>query len=89
METKTSKAIRLFQAGDYKAAFRLFSGFKMGFTKEEQRDLQITYECINDLDRCRFYESIGVDYKDAAFKSWQLIVEKYFKNEQERVAPHM
>lgn len=89
METKTSKAITLFNKGEFKAAFKLFSGFKMGFTKEERRRMQITYECINDLDRCRFYESIGVDYKDAALKSWQLIVEKYLENGQKQVAPHM
>lgn len=79
METKTRKAISLFRAGDYKGAFKLFSGFKMGFSNEERRKMQIAYECVNDLKRCAFYESIGIDYKQICCDAWCIIVDKYFQ----------
>ena len=92
METKTSKAIRLFQAGDYKAAFRLFSGFKIGFSPDERRKMQIAYECVTDLKRCSFYESIGVDYRQECTDAWCIIMDKYIlkQNEQDKKDnPHM
>ena len=77
METKTNKAIHLFQAGDYKAAFRLFSGFKMGFSDGTRRNIQIAYECIGNPGRCSFYKSIGVDHKQAEKDAILEIKRKY------------
>lgn len=77
METKTNKAVRLFQAGDYKAAFRLFSGFKIGFSPDERRSMQITYECLEDEKRCEFYKSIGVDWMQETCTAVWAIKNKY------------
>lgn len=47
MKTKTNKAISLLQCGDLKAALAIFSTFRIGFTKEEQRTLKIASESLS------------------------------------------
>ena len=54
--------------------------------------MQIAYECVNDLKRCSFYESIGVDYRQECTDAWCIIMDKYIlkQNEQEKKDnPHM
>ena len=41
METKTSKAIGLFKDGRLRDALAIFKTFKIGFTKDERRTIQI------------------------------------------------
>lgn len=66
MERKTEKAVKLFKSGDITGALGIFRTFKLGFTKEERRLVQIAYESQSNGD---FYRSIGVDteavYNDA------------------------
>ena len=44
METKTSKAIRLYKEGKLKSSLKIFKGFNMRFSEQEIRTLEIAYE---------------------------------------------
>ncbi len=77
VETKTSKAISLFQCGDLKAALAIFSTFRIGFTKEERRTLQISFECLTG--NAAFYKQIGINTNKEVEKSKAIIASKYLK----------
>ncbi|MDC2233527.1 hypothetical protein [Bacteroides thetaiotaomicron] len=77
METKTNKAISLLQCGDFKAALVIFSTFRMGFTKEEQRILKIASESLSG--NSSFYHQLGIDTDKAIEKSKSIITSKYLK----------
>ncbi len=73
--TVTSKALHLFRSGDFRGAFSLFSGFRMGFTSEETRTLQIASESLNGLGG--FYQSIGIDTDGEVGRAKEIINQKY------------
>lgn len=75
METKTEKAKELFIYGDRVGAIRIFSSFRLGFTKEEKRTLKIAHEC--QTGHADFYQSIGVDTNEIWTKAKQIIKNKY------------
>lgn len=75
MKTKTNKAISLLQCGDFKAALAIFSTFRMGFTKEEQRTLQIASESL--AGNASFYQQLGIDTNKEIERSKSIISSKY------------
>nr|DAX40343.1 MAG TPA: hypothetical protein [Caudoviricetes sp.] len=75
MKTKTNKAISLLQCGDFKAALAIFSTFRMGFTKEEQRTLQIASESL--AGNASFYQQLGIDTNKEIERSKSIIASKY------------
>lgn len=77
METKTNKAISLLQCGDFKAALTIFSTFRMGFTKEEQRALKIASESLSG--NSSFYHQLGIDTAKEIEKSKYILTSKYLK----------
>ena len=77
METKTNKAISLLQCGDFKAALAIFSTFRMGFTKEEQRTLKIASESLSG--NSSFYRQLGIDTAKEIEKSKYILTSKYLK----------
>lgn len=79
MRTKTEKAVSLFQSGCLKEALAIFRTFRIGFTKEERRTLQIASESLTGNGR--FYQQIGIDTDSMISKSVEIITEKYLSNE--------
>jgi hypothetical protein len=75
METKTSKAVELFKSGNITGALKIFKGFKIGFTKDEQRKLQIAYESMTGNDS--FYRSLQLDTATISTEAIQIIKQKY------------
>ena len=59
METKTSKAVELFRNGKVKEALGIFSTFRIGFSKEEKRAIEIAHESMTGKEA--FYRSLGID----------------------------
>ncbi len=57
--TKTETAVNLWRSGKVVPAYRLFKGFKIGFTKEEQKTIITAYE-INS-GSANFYKQLGLD----------------------------
>ena len=79
METKTSKAVALFRSGHLKEALSIFRTFRIGFTQDERRTLQIASESLSGNDR--FYKQIGIDTNSEIEKSKELLTNKYLRNE--------
>ncbi len=75
MEPKTSRAIQLFRSGDFRGAFSMFSGFRIGFTRDERQTLQIASESLGGHDR--FYRSLGIDTDGEVGKAKEIIKTKY------------
>ena len=73
--TKTINALRMFRSGDFRGAFSIFSTFRMGFTREETRTLQIASESLRG--HAGFYQSLGVDTNEEVSKAKEIIKNKY------------
>lgn len=77
MQTKTSKAISLLRSGCLKEALAIFRTFRVGFTKEERRTLQIASEALSG--NSSFYQQIGIDTDIEIEKSKSMLYDKYLK----------
>ena len=62
METRTSKALALFNANRLKEAFRIFKTFRGKFTPEGKRAIEIAYECMTGKEA--FYSMLGINVED-------------------------
>ena len=80
MRTKTEKAVKLFQSGCLKEALAIFRTFRIGFSKEERRTLQIASESLTG--NSGFYHQLGIDTDYMIMKSKEIITEKYLSNEK-------
>lgn len=78
MQTKTSKAISLLRSGCLKEALTIFRTFRVGFTKEERRTLQIASEALSG--NSSFYQQIGIDTDIEIEKSKSMLYDKYLKD---------
>lgn len=56
MMTAKDKLKQAVKRGDYKTALRIAKGFRIEFTPEEQRTVQIAYECMAGKES--FYRSL-------------------------------
>jgi len=75
MNTKTSKAVEFFRNGNTICALKIFSTFRIGFSKEEMRTLEIAYESMTGNER--FYQNIGIDTESIKLKANEIVKEKY------------
>lgn len=75
METKTSKATTLLRSGHYQEALSIFRTFRIGFTKEERRTLQIASESLSG--NSLFYQQLGIDTNNEIEKSKVILTSKY------------
>jgi hypothetical protein len=75
METKTSKAVALFQDGNTTAALKIFKSFRIGFSRDENRTLEIAYESMTGSEM--FYRNIGIDTEMVKVKASEIIKVKY------------
>lgn len=75
METKTEQAVSLWKSGNIKEALRIFKTFKIGFSKDDKRTIEIAYEILTGKES--FYQSIGID-TFAETKKAKLIIESIY-----------
>lgn len=75
LSTKTSNAKSFLLCGDYKSCLRILKTFRIGFTKEEKRVLEIAYECLSGKDK--FYSQLGFNVVDK-INEGKMIADKYF-----------
>ncbi len=75
METKTNKATSLLRSGNLKEALSIFRPFRIGFTKEERRTLQIASESLSG--NASFYQQLGIDIDKEIEKSKSILTSKY------------
>ena len=72
---KTDKALGLLRQGKFSEALAIIAKFRIGFTKEEKRMLEIAHESLTG--NASFYETIGIDTKFCISKARELIRNKY------------
>lgn len=63
------------QQGDWKSALAIFSTFRIGFTKEEIRSMEIAHEAL--AGHSSFYRSIGIDVDTEIARSKEFLLKKY------------
>ena len=73
--TKTERAKALLSAGDFIGALAIIRTFRLGFSKEERRSIEIAYESLNGHDK--FYRSLGIDTGKEIKRTRQLLADKY------------
>jgi len=73
--TKTSKALALFEKGCIRESLMIFRNFKIGFSKNERRTLQIACECMSG--NAAFYNSLGIDTRRVINEAKCIIKKKY------------
>lgn len=81
MKTKTNKVIELLKQGNFKNALLIVRTFKIGFTDDERRTLQIASESI--LGSSSFYRQLGIDTEKEIAKSKQLLIERYLSGKSQ------
>lgn len=77
METKTEKAITLLRQGRFKDALAIISRFRIGFTKEEKRVIEIAHESLTG--HSSFYERLGIDTSSCINRAKEIIRNKYLQ----------
>lgn len=75
MVTKTAKAKELFSNGKVVESLKIFSTFKVGFTKEEKRTIEIAYE--SQTGKSNFYQSLGIDTQLMSAEAESIIKRTY------------
>lgn len=73
--TKVDKVKSLLAAGAFQKALTIVKTFRIGFTKEEKRSIEIAYESL--LGRDKFYQSIGIETNKEIEKARQILSDKY------------
>lgn len=73
--TKTEKALKLFRCGMYKESFVILSTFKLGWSKDEKRIIQIAKDCLTG--NSSFYRQLGIDTGSIVEEAIALVKEKY------------
>jgi len=76
METKTKKAINLYDEGKFYLCLRIIKKFNNGFTKEEKKILEISHEINRGSEK--FYRQLGYDV-DKVINESKKIVKSFIK----------
>lgn len=74
-ETKTEKVIRLVRSGEWKKALSILRTFRLGFTKEQKRIIEVASDVMNGYDN--LYRGIGVDTDRILEECKAMILKKY------------
>lgn len=73
--TRSEKALFYFKNGRIREALSIFKTFRLGFSKEEKRILEIACDCLNG--RSSFYAKLGIETNSVINKSKEIIQQKY------------
>ena len=74
-KTKVDKVKSLLAAGAFQKALAIVKTFRIGFSKEEKRSIEIAYESLNGYER--FYRALGIDTDREIERTRQLLADKY------------
>lgn len=73
--SKTDEAIWLLRNGKLQEALAIISKFRIGFSADEKRTIEIAHECLSG--NASFYESIGIDTDEYISKAKDIVCMKY------------
>ena len=73
--SKTERAISLLREGHFPEALSVIAKFRLGFTKDDKRTIEIANEVLNGHGK--IYRSLGIDTEAVVCKASEIIREKY------------
>lgn len=73
--TKVDKVKSLLVTGDFQKALTIVKTFRIGFSKEEKRSIEIAHEVLTGNER--FYQALGIDTEKEIERTRQLLADKY------------
>lgn len=73
--TKTQAAISALRNGDYARCLSIVRGFRMGFSKEERRIIEIACDVLHEHGV--FYAQLGYDTSAITGKAIEILNDKY------------
>lgn len=74
-DTKTNKAKKLISSGEWKAALSIIRTFRLDFTREQKRVIQIASDVMNGHEK--FYKDIGIDVEKIVSDCQEMLLAKY------------
>lgn len=72
---KVDKVKSLLVTGDFQKALTIVKTFRIGFSKEEKRSIEIAHEVLTGNER--FYQALGIDTEKELERTRQLLSDKY------------
>jgi gamma-glutamylcysteine synthetase len=75
METKTSQAVALFSKGELVQSLAIFKTFRIGFTADERRTIQIAHESLTGKEE--FYRQLRLKTDVIKNEAISIIKTKY------------
>lgn len=73
--SKVDKVKSLLAVGAFQKALTIVKTFRLGFSREEKRSIQIAYESLSGHEQ--FYRSLGIDVDKVIEETRQLLADKY------------
>ena len=73
--TKVDKVKFLLAAGDFQKALAIVKTFRIGFSKEEKRSIEIAHEVLTGNER--FYQALGIDTEKAIRSAHKILTDKF------------
>lgn len=75
METKSAKVKKLIKSGNWKEALNILRYFRLEFTKEQKRSIEITSDVLNGHGS--FYRQLGIDIEQISNECKAMLTAKY------------
>lgn len=75
MKSKTVTALHLMREGKVKEALAIFRTFRIGFSKDERRTIQIASEAMNGM--AKFYIGLGYNVEQFKTEAIDIVNKKY------------
>lgn len=75
MINKTQKALDYWKNKEYAKALSIFAKFRLGFSKEEKRTLEIAHDIHQG--RGKFYEQLGYNLKTVCSNAHEILLHHY------------
>lgn len=73
--TKVDKVKFLLAAGDFQKALAIVKTFRIGFSKEEKRSIEIAHEVLTGNER--FYQALGIDTEKEIRSAHKILTDKF------------
>lgn len=75
MDTKSAKVKKLIRGGNWKDALNILRYFRLEFTREQKRSIEITSDVLNGHGG--FYRQLGIDTEQVSRECKAMLMAKY------------
>ena len=77
MMTKTERVVMLVKSGEWAKAMNIVKTFRLGFTKDEIRTIEIASDTLNGNGK--LYRDLGIDVAAEVFRCKALLKARYLR----------